>query len=166
MYSFAVVLAYGRWNSFINSASPYLVQHSDPLQPLALPLPLSSPPHQAPATLSFVLLSPFTVPPTTAVLINGKAIRMWNIFLCSAIYLSWEERHKVSQLPTDLISESGIREATHLSNSSPPPYFIATGPSETHITHCWYRFISLILAAIQSQLYCVRTEGSVPPCEC
>lgn len=61
-------------------------------------------------------LPPSTAPLTLADLIKGQARDVKSFFLLCHLHLELEERHKISQLPTDLISS--IREATALSNSS------------------------------------------------
>lgn len=76
--------------------------------------------------LPLSLLSPSTAPLALADLIKGQGRDVKFFFPALPLTLGVGERHKTCQLPTDLIS--GIREATGLSNSSPPPYFMASGP--------------------------------------
>lgn len=78
--------------------------------------------------LSLLPLSPLpssTTPLALADLIKGQARNTKSFLLLCHSPLELEERHKIIQLPVDLTSS--IREAIALSNSSPPPYFMATG---------------------------------------
>lgn len=86
--------------------------------------------------LSFPPLSPLSHSTATlalADLIKGHARVIKSFSLLSLLRLELQEKHKISQLPIDLISNR--RDATGLFNTSPPPYLTDTGLQKTLITH-------------------------------